>query len=229
MTPAPQLAWVGDRHIRVRVAATDADAAQREVHELLARLSAAAIPGLVDLTPASASIVLTVGAREASPRAVFDAARAAVAAPGTSCAPREGREHTIGVSYAPNDAPDLAQTAALRGMTTDELIALHSAPAYTVGFIGFTPGFAYLAGLPERLHTARLDSPRPRVPAGSVAIAGNQCGIYPRATPGGWRIIGRTDAVLFDPSRDPPCLLAPGDTVRFRPRERIAACRPERA
>jgi KipI family sensor histidine kinase inhibitor len=103
------------------------------------------------------------------------------------------------------------------GVSMAEVIRLHSATVYTVYMMGFTPGFAYLGKLPEALHVPRLSVPRSRVPAGAVAIAGAQTGVYPVDSPGGWRLIGHTRLALFDPRRDPPFLLAPGDTVRFTP------------
>src|SRR4051794_33832741 len=120
----------------------------------------------------------------------------------------------IAVRY---DGPDLAPTAAELGLTTDELVRRHCGAAYVVGFCGFSPGFAYLAGLPAELHVPRLPRPRTAVPAGSVAIAGEFAGVYPRRSPGGWRLLGRTDAPLWDVTRTPPALLAPGTPVRFLP------------
>ena len=106
----------------------------------------------------------------------------------------------------------LAQHAAL---DVDEVIARHTAATYRVAMLGFAPGFPYLFGLDPSLHMPRRANPRTRVPAGSVAIGGAQTGIYPSELPGGWQIIGRSPAVLFDVKRDPPSLLMPGDTVRF--------------
>jgi KipI family sensor histidine kinase inhibitor len=100
-------------------------------------------------------------------------------------------------------------------LTPAEVIRRHTAPVYRVGMMGFTPGFAYLLGLDHGLETPRLTNPRTHVPAGSVGIAGGQTGIYPLDSPGGWQLIGRTDLVLFDPSREAPFLLSPGDEVRF--------------
>jgi KipI family sensor histidine kinase inhibitor len=126
-----------------------------------------------------------------------------------------GRTHEIAVRY---DGPDLAELAARAGMAADDLVARHAGAAYRVAVVGFQPGFAYLAGLPPALHAPRRASPRPRVPAGSVAIGGAWTGIYPLASPGGWNLIGSTEAVLFDPSLERPALLEPGDVVRFVPR-----------
>jgi len=116
------------------------------------------------------------------------------------------------------DGADLAAVAEQVGITTDELISLHSEAEYTVRFCGFSPGFGYLSGLHPRLRLPRLASPRPTVPAGSVAIADEFTAVYPRATPGGWRLLGSTEVALFDLSREPPAVLVPGIRVRFVPR-----------
>ena len=113
------------------------------------------------------------------------------------------------------DGEDLAAVAHACGLRCDEVIALHAGGAYVVAFVGFLPGFAYLDGLPERLQIPRRSQPRTRVPAGSVAIAGAQSGIYPFDSPGGWHIIGRTGTRMFDPQRTPAALAQPGDRVRF--------------
>jgi KipI family sensor histidine kinase inhibitor len=114
------------------------------------------------------------------------------------------------------DGPDLEDVAARWGCTADEVAKRHQATSFVAAFCGFAPGFAYLSGLD--VPTPRLATPRTRVPAGSVALAGSWCGVYPTQSPGGWRIIGRTDAVLWDATRSQPALLAPGTRVRFVPR-----------
>jgi KipI family sensor histidine kinase inhibitor len=129
----------------------------------------------------------------------------------------EGRLFEIPVRYGGEFGPDLDDVAALHGLRPERVIGLHSEPEYFVFFLGFSPGFAYLGGLPRGLATPRLAVPRTRVPAGSVGIGGNQTGIYPLASPGGWRIIGRTDLRLFDTSAEPPALLRAGDRLRFVP------------
>jgi inhibitor of KinA len=122
---------------------------------------------------------------------------------------------TIPVCYHPILADDLEWTAAHCGVEVDELIRLHTSQTYTVYMLGFVPGFPYLGILPERLTVPRKSRPAESVPAGSVALAGRQTGIYPLATPGGWQVIGRTPLHFFDPRREPVCLLKPGDRVRF--------------
>ncbi|MGW6934245.1 5-oxoprolinase subunit PxpB [Lentzea sp. NPDC054927] len=122
------------------------------------------------------------------------------------------REITIPVIY---DGPDLDLVAEAARTTADEVVKLHTEATYEVAFCGFAPGFAYLTGLPAQLQQPRLDSPRTKVPQGSVGIAGEFTAAYPRATPGGWRLIGRTEITLFDPKADTPAVLQPGDQVRF--------------
>jgi 5-oxoprolinase (ATP-hydrolysing) subunit B len=124
------------------------------------------------------------------------------------------REHEIRVTYA---GADLPQVSASCGLSVDEVIARHSGRPYTVDLLGFVPGFAYLSELDPSLQLPRRSQPRPRVPAGSVAIAAAQTAVYPLDTPGGWHIIGNTDKVMFDPTSDPPALLRAGDIVRFVP------------
>src|SRR3954452_15463469 len=118
------------------------------------------------------------------------------------------------------DGEDLDEIAERTGLTVQEVIERHTTPDYTVAFLGFTPGFPYLLGLDEKLHVPRRSTPRTTVPAGAVGLAGSQTGVYPRPSPGGWQLLGHTDAVLFDPDRydtggDPPALLAPGSRLRF--------------
>lgn len=115
------------------------------------------------------------------------------------------------------DGEDLADVAERWCTDADGVVARHSGIEYVVAFCGFSPGFAYLAGLPEELSVPRLDTPRTKVPAGAVGLAGAWCAAYPTASPGGWRLIGRTDAPLWDPTREQPALLPPGTRVRFRP------------
>jgi len=113
------------------------------------------------------------------------------------------------------DGEDLPRVARHWGVSVDEVVERHSGTGFRVAFCGFAPGFGYLTGLPAALAVPRLDTPRPRVPAGSVALAGRYCGVYPSASPGGWLLIGRTDTRLFDVEADPPGLLAPGTRVLF--------------
>ncbi|PMS20181.1 allophanate hydrolase [Trinickia dabaoshanensis] len=125
------------------------------------------------------------------------------------------REIEIGVRYGGEDGPDLRAVAEYTGLTVEEVVRRHSSAQYIVFFVGFQPGFAYLGGLDPSLHMPRRAVPRVVVPAGAVGIGGAQTGIYPAASPGGWQLIGRTPSQLFDPTRERPTLLEPGDRVRF--------------
>ncbi|MGE9550806.1 5-oxoprolinase subunit PxpB [Erwinia amylovora] len=131
----------------------------------------------------------------------------------------EVRQVEIPVVYGGAAGPDLNEVARHSGLTPQQVVAAHAAADYTVFFIGFQPGFPYLAGLDDRLHTPRRAEPRVLVPAGSVGIGGSQTGVYPLASPGGWQLIGLTDAVLFNPQSQPPTFLRPGDSVRFVPQK----------
>jgi KipI family sensor histidine kinase inhibitor len=115
------------------------------------------------------------------------------------------------------DGPDLADVAAATGLSVDVVVHRHSRATYQAAFTGFAPGFAYLTGLDDALRLPRRSTPRSSVPAGSLAIADIYTAVYPRSSPGGWHLIGTTDSELFDPTRDPPALVAPGNHVRFVP------------
>jgi len=123
-----------------------------------------------------------------------------------------GRRVEIPVVY---DGPDLEEVAMLTGLSQEEVVARHTGADHVAAFLGFQPGFAYLTGGDELLHVPRREVPRTQVPGGTVAIAGPYSGVYPRDSPGGWRLLGSTAAAMFDPAREPPALLAPGDRVRF--------------
>jgi KipI family sensor histidine kinase inhibitor len=135
---------------------------------------------------------------------------------------RSPQHITLGVCFGGQYGLDFEQTAHDLGMRERRMRDLICQPDYRVAFLGFLAGFPYLLGLPEALAAVqRRTSPRPRVPGGSVAIAAGQCGVYPRGASGGWRLLGQTVAILFDPVRDPAALLRPGDFVRFEPRDRL--------
>lgn len=147
---------------------------------------------------------------------------ASVAGSAAAAAPAHGAHLEIPVCYGGELGPDLATVAAATERTEQEVVELHASRDYRVFVIGFVPGFAYMGPVDPPLGTlGRRATPRTRVPAGSVAIAGGQTGIYPVETPGGWHILGRTPVRPFDPARTPPALFAPGDHVRFRPIDRV--------
>jgi len=172
------------------------------------------LPDVEDIVPADDSLLLIMRRAAAVPREVV----AALAEPLTDLnGVTKGKRHEIVVDYGGVAGPDLAALAKRAGMSAATYIDRHAAAEYTVAFLGFQPGFPYLRGLPVALQAARRASPRQQVASGSVAIGGIYTGIYPAGGPGGWHIIGQTAAVLFDPQRDAPALLMPGDRVRFVP------------
>lgn len=172
--------------------------------------------GVLDIVPASRTVLLKLaGPRyRAATRARLDKLRVKQAAVDAGTAPTDLRaDVTIDVVY---DGADLDEVARLTGLSPDEVVAAHTAAPMRVGFGGFAPGFGYLVGGDQRLHVPRRAEPRTRVPVGSVGLAGEFSGVYPRESPGGWQLIGHTDAVLWDVERDPPALLTPGLWVQFR-------------
>ncbi|HVF34676.1 MAG TPA: 5-oxoprolinase subunit PxpB [Candidatus Saccharimonadia bacterium] len=186
------------------------------VHAAARAMRAARLPGVVDIVPAYASIAVvfdepSVDSRDALAERVYELALES--GPGRSL-PR--RTVVVPAAYGGSEGPDLEELARRVGLSPDEVVRRHSAVGYTVGMLGFLPGFPYLIGLDPALHLARRDTPRAHVPAGSIGIGAAQTGIYPITSPGGWHLIGRTAAVLFDASRNPPTLLEPGDNLRFR-------------
>ncbi|MGA2113799.1 MAG: 5-oxoprolinase subunit PxpB [Bryobacteraceae bacterium] len=204
-----------DRAVLVEFAQEISPAANAQVRSLTAAL--AGVRGILNLHPAFASILV-----EFDPRLVaHDAVEALVRerAGAATEAAEEGRLIEIPVRYGGNDGPDLEDVARHAGLSAGAVVKLHASAVYAVYFVGFATCFPYLGGLPERLATPRLSAPRKTVPAGSIAIGGSQAGVYPLASPGGWRLIGRTPLGLFDIHGEPPGLLRMGDRVRFIPME----------
>jgi KipI family sensor histidine kinase inhibitor len=187
-------------------------------------LRQACLPAITDVAPAYATLLVRFDPFALGSNALLEMVAEALG-------PGVRRDDEQGATARPNDAarvveipvcyggdcgPDIDAVTEHARLSCREVIARHAAVEYTVAMLGFAPGFPYLLGLDASLHVPRRAAPRTRVPAGSVAIGGAQTGIYPRELPGGWHLIGRTPLKLFDPQREPPCLLAPGDRVRFR-------------
>ena len=192
-------------------------ATNARVHALCERIGSRRPAWLRDLVPSYASTGVFFDARLIDALGVEAWLRALLATFPSDATPTTAMARTVElpVAYGGDAGPDLENAAAELGITPAQLAQRHAAGEYTVAMIGFAPGFPYLLGLDPALALPRLATPRTSVPAGSVGIGGAQTGIYPRESPGGWRLIGRTPLVLFDPSQDPPALLAPGDRVRF--------------
>ncbi len=191
-------------------------AIHRQVWKLLRALQHDPLPGVWNLHPAYCSLLLRFDPCQADHAELEQSVRERAAQLDSLELP-PARTVEIPVDYGGEAGPDLDSVAEIHGMSAAEVVRLHSQAEYTVYFLGFVPGFAYLGGLPDVLTTSRRASPRTNVPAGSVGIGGNQTGVYPFATPGGWQIIGRTPLKMFQADRESMALLAIGDAVRFRP------------
>ena len=198
--------------------------AHRQVVRLLRLLELEPIAGIRNLHPAYCSLLVKFDALKLRHDELETILRSYIERLENVPLP-EPRQVEIPMCYGGEFGPDLNDVAAMRGMTPTQAIELHASATYVVYFLGFAPGFAYLGQLPEALVTPRLGTPRRMVPRGSVGIAGSQTGVYPIATPGGWRLLGRTPMAMFRPDREEMSLLSIGDRVRFIPisRERFSA------
>nr|WP_279311721.1 5-oxoprolinase subunit PxpB [Arboricoccus pini] len=214
-TSYPRIVRNGDQAVSVEFADTVNETANLKVLALSASISSNPIVGVRETIPTYRSLTLIYDARlvrgsvlaeELMRRARSDA----------SYEPPPGRRFEFPVFYGGEHATDLEELAAIKNLSVDEVIGLHLAGEYRVYLIGFAPGFAYLGGLPEILHTPRLATPRQRIEAGAIGIGGRQSSINSVPGPSGWRFIGRTPYLLFNPLRARPFLLRAGDRIRFR-------------
>jgi inhibitor of KinA len=218
LTALPLLAHpLGDSAVTIAFGTERSAQLLQRIHATARALEAAEIPDVEDIVPAYLALTVfydplhtTFG--EISTK-LIDACAGVIPPVGEAA---ESRHHVIPVRY---DGMDLEAVATATGLSAGEVIARHTERKYSVDLLGFVPGFAYLSELDQSLQLPRRAEPRPRVVAGSVAIAAAQTAVYPLDTPGGWHIIGRTETLMFDPTRDPPALLRAGDTVQF---ERMA-------
>jgi KipI family sensor histidine kinase inhibitor len=184
-----------------------------EVLAWTAALRAADLLGVTDIVPASRTVMIKVDGARYLPATRQRIEKLTVASDGEAVGIAQNIDVVIDVVY---DGADLDEVGRITGLGTAGVVAAHTGAPWRVAFGGFVPGFAYLVGGDPRLDVPRRDEPRTRVPAGSVALAGEFSGVYPRETPGGWQLIGRTDATLWDIDREQPALLTAGMTVRFR-------------
>ena len=212
----PRLLPAGDAALLVEFADEIDDSVNDHVHALAYALRAQARPEILDLVPAYSSFLVCYDPRRVSFTEISAVLRGTIESLQTYTPPQP-RLVEIPTHYGGEFGPDLAFVAQHNGIAEAEVIRLHASVIYRVYFVGFAPGFAYLGSVPEQIAAPRMETPRTRVPAGSVGIAGRQTGIYPMETPGGWRIIGHTTLPLFDPDCDSPALLRPGDRVQFIP------------
>ena len=193
----------GDAAVLVELAALD------EVLALHAALVAQPLAGVVDLVPAARTLLVRV---DPATTTVREVCRALVQVRPRPAARQDSDLLEVPVSY---DGPDLVVVAELTGLREREVVAAHTGQTWTVAFAGFAPGFGYLVGEDHRLHVPRRTTPRTRVPAGAVGLAGEFTGVYPRESPGGWQLLGLTGLAMWDLRREPPALLEPGVRVRF--------------
>jgi inhibitor of KinA len=212
--PQPRLLLAGDSALLIEFADEIDDAINDRVHALAHTLRAQNRPEILDLVPAYSSLLVCYDLHRASYAEMRRFLQSAIDSLHTYTPP-EPRLVEIPTHYGGELGPDLAFVAQHNGITEDLVIRLHTSIVYRVYFVGFAPGFAYLGSVPEQIAAPRLETPRTRIPAGSIGIAGRQTGIYPLEAPGGWRIIGHTALSLFDPNSDPPTLLRPGERARF--------------
>jgi inhibitor of KinA len=219
-----QIIPLGDTALLLELGDTIDESTHRRVQTAWQALAAAPLPGVTELVPAYTTVtvfyepflVVQAGAPEASIADwLMDRLRDRLKNP-PKLEKNKGRTVEIPICYEGEFGPDLGLVAKQAKLAPEEVIKRHGKAEYLVYLIGFAPGFPYLGGLPKELATPRHPKPRMVVPPGSVGIAGNQTGIYPLATPGGWNLIGRTPLRMFQPAQDPPVLLRAGDRVKFR-------------
>jgi inhibitor of KinA len=223
-TPAYQLYPCGDHAITITWGNTITEEANQQVMALYHYLCDRKITGLLDLVPAYSSLTLVYDLaaliKKNPGRSVYGMMESQLQeAVGSVALDRDTVRNRVNipVCYDLSLAPDLVALSEQHRISVEEVIQIHTSSTYRVYMIGFLPGFAYMGSVDERIRTARKTSPRTIVPAGSVGIAGEQTGIYPLDSPGGWQLVGQTPLRLFDVTRAAPCLLQPGDEVQFCP------------
>jgi inhibitor of KinA len=207
---------LGDSALIINLAdeISDSSGLLARVLSAAATIEGAKLPGVVDVTSSYESVAVFFDLPQVEPD-IEDKIRALIASAGVRVSGKKRRVQ-IPVCYDEEFALDLDRVANHTSLTPDAIVTLHSSAEYTVACIGFMPGFPFLAGLPQQLRVPRLESPRTKVSAGSVAIANAQAGVYPLESPGGWNVLGRTPLQLFRVNENPPTLLRPGDCVQFR-------------
>jgi KipI family sensor histidine kinase inhibitor len=213
MTPE-RIVQAGDSALLLRLGTVIDPALNARALQIARAIRAAQLPGLRDVVVGYASVTVYFDPVQANSATIEEALQEFAVRGGVGAA-AEPRRLTIPVSYGGADGPDLAEVAAFAACSSDEVVARHVAREYRVFMVGFLPGFPYMGIVDERISMPRRETPRLAVPAGSVGIAGPQTGIYPVRSPGGWRLIGRTEERLFDVERSSPSLLQAGDLVRF--------------
>ncbi len=216
MDTTPRILLCGDTGITVEFGDRIDPEINSRVRRLFEALKSTKPLGVLDLNPTYRSLFIQYDPMACSFERLVQIVEEHVES-GSDIGEEASKVREVPVCYGGEFGPDLDEVASFHKLDPDEAVRLHCAPVYRVYMIGFTPGFPYLGGLDERLHTPRKSEPRKKVPAGTVGIADQQTGIYPIESPGGWQLIGRTPLKLFDPSRKAPFLIEAGDSVRFIP------------
>ena len=216
MTTAPRIIPLSESALTVEFGETIDVRTNELVLAFSVAVEQAAIPGFSEVVPTFRSATIYFNSLVTDATTIGERVRPLMTNAATA-PPRRPTTHAIPVCYGGAAGPDLIDVAGQAGLTPSAVSALHASVIYRVYMLGFSPGFPYLGTVPDRITTPRLPTPRKHVAAGSVGIAGTQTGIYPQASPGGWRIIGQTPVLLYSLSRSKPFLLAPGDRVQFVP------------
>jgi inhibitor of KinA len=212
----PLVRIVGDRGVLVEYGDSIHPEVNLKVRAMAGLLETRPLEGLQEVVPTYRSLLLIYDPMATQPQTLIRGLRSLEKGMSGIQVPPP-RELEIPVCYGGEFGPDIEFVANYHGLAVEDVIRIHSSPRYQIYMMGFTPGFPFLGGLPELLATPRLETPRLSVPAGSVAIAANQTGIYPITSPGGWRLIGRTPLRLFRPEKEQPFLYRAGDFIIFRP------------
>jgi len=227
----PRLLSAGDQAISVEFGNEIDLEVNRRVYSFAEAVGAAKLPGVIETVPSYRSTLVQYDLRLTSLSKLEPALLELLDQLPTGSSEGEdagGETFELPVVYGGDEGPDLDDVAEHAGMTAEEIIAIHSGTAYRVYMLGFAPGFPYLGGMDPRIACPRLSTPRVRIPAGSVGIAESQTGVYPTASPGGWRIVGRTPVPLFTPETDPPVAILPGRHIQFVPVDSATAAEIEK-
>jgi inhibitor of KinA len=231
MTAFPRTLTAGDSGLVVEFGAEIDPAVNRSVYGFTAAFEEATIKGVTELVPTYRSVLIHFDPLVLPPQQLQAEVDSLLARPGEDAAgtARSAPLYRIPVAYGGGDGPDLERVAEHAGMDGEGVVKIHSGGVYQVYMLGFLPGFPYLGGMDQSIACPRLETPRVKVPAGSVGIAESQTGVYPADSPGGWNLIGRTPVPLFDASKDPPAAIEPGSFVQFVPTgpDEIATIRAE--
>jgi len=217
MYPSAKYVPFGDRALVVELGSGISPEVNRRVHAMHDAVSNAKLLGVGECVPTYRSLLITYDPIKLSSKKLVSAVKDLEKTLATYTSKRRQRKAIIPVVYGGDFGPDLSKVTKYHNLKEKDVIRIHSEHEYMVYMIGFIAGFPYLGELPDKIATPRLETPRFRVPEGSVGIAEKQTGIYPREAPGGWQIIGRTPVRLFDPTWHPPALLQPSDLVKFKP------------